>query len=106
VVSAVLVVEREEPGRPLNLQLPIYFVGEVLSNSKTRYSQMQKLVYAVLITKCKLCHYFDTHPITMVSKYLLGEVILNLEAEGWIAQWALELMGQNISYVPRSAINS
>jgi hypothetical protein len=57
-------------------------------------------VYAVLLTKRKLRHYFDAHPITVVSKYPLGEVIQNPEAEGRMAKWALELMGQNISYSP------
>jgi hypothetical protein len=45
------------------------------------------------MTKCKLRHYFDVHPIKMVSKYPLGEVIQNSEAEGRIAKWVLELMG-------------
>jgi hypothetical protein len=67
---------------------------------------MQKLVYAILMTKRKLRHYFDAHPITVVSKYPLGVVIQNSEAEGRIAKWALELMGQNITYSPRSAIKS
>jgi hypothetical protein len=58
------------------------------------------------MTKRKLRHYFDTHPITVVSKYPLREVIQNPEAEGRIAKWALELMGQNITYAPRSAIKS
>jgi hypothetical protein len=40
VVSAALVVEREEPGRSQKVQLPVYFVREELSDSKTRYSQM------------------------------------------------------------------
>jgi hypothetical protein len=93
VVSAALVVEREEPGRTQKVQRPVYFVSEVLSDSKTCYSQMQKLVYAILMTKCKLRHYFDVHPIKMVSKYPLGEVIQNSEAEGRIAKWVLELMG-------------
>jgi hypothetical protein len=53
------------------------------------------------MTKRKLCHYFDAHPIMVVSKYLLGEVIQNPKAEGRIAKWALKLMGQNISYAPR-----
>jgi hypothetical protein len=38
VVSAVLLVEREEPRRSQKVQRPVYFVGEVLSDSKTRYS--------------------------------------------------------------------
>jgi ribonuclease HI len=58
------------------------------------------------MTKRKLRHYFDAHPITVVSKYPLGEVIQNPEAELRIAKWALELMGQNITYALRSAIKS
>ena len=37
VVSATLVVEREEPGHPLKVQRPVYFVGEVLTNAKVHY---------------------------------------------------------------------
>jgi hypothetical protein len=37
VVSAALVVEREEEGHTLKVQCPMYFVNEVLSNSNTRY---------------------------------------------------------------------
>jgi hypothetical protein len=106
VVSAVLVVEREEPRRSQKVQQPVYFITKVLSGSKMRYSQMQKLIYAILMTKRRLRHYFDAHPITVVSKYPLREVIQYLEAEGRIAKWALDLMGQSITYAPRSAIKS
>jgi hypothetical protein len=43
-------------------------------------------------------------PITVVSKYSLGEDIQNPEAEGRITKWPIELMGQNITYAPCSAI--
>jgi hypothetical protein len=66
---------------------------------------MQKLVYATLMTKRKLRHYFDAHPITMLSKYPLGEVIHNPEGEGRIAKWAPELMAER-TYAPWSAIKS
>ena len=40
VVSAVLVVEREEEGHALKVQHPVYFISEVLSDSKTHYPQI------------------------------------------------------------------
>jgi len=67
VVSATLVVEREEEGHALKIQRPVYFVSEILSETKTRYPQIQKLLYAVLIAERKQRHYFAPHP--------LGEVV-------------------------------
>jgi hypothetical protein len=75
VVSAALVVEREEEGHTLKVQCPIYFISEVLFDTKTRYPQIQKLLYAVLITKRKLRHYFGSHPVMVVSSFPLDEVI-------------------------------
>ena len=40
VVSATLVVEWEEEGHALKVQSPMYFISEVLSDSKTRYPQI------------------------------------------------------------------
>jgi hypothetical protein len=50
VVSTVIVVEREEPSHVYKVQHPIYFISELLNESKTRYLQVQKLIYAILIT--------------------------------------------------------
>ena len=37
VVSAALVVEQEKEGHALKVQRPVYFISEVLSDSKTCY---------------------------------------------------------------------
>jgi hypothetical protein len=56
VVSTAIIVERQEDGHAYPVQRPIYFVGEVLSESKARYHPVHKLLYAVLITSWKLRH--------------------------------------------------
>jgi hypothetical protein len=54
VVSAAIVVERREEGHALPVQRPVYFIREVLSETKLRYPQIQKLLYAVILTRRKL----------------------------------------------------
>jgi ribonuclease HI len=51
-----------------------------------------------------LRHYFESHPVTVVSSFPLGEIIQCPEASGRIAKWAVELMGETISFAPRKAI--
>jgi hypothetical protein len=106
VVSAAIVVERREEGHALLVQRPVYFISEVLSETKICYPQIQKLLYAVILTRRKLRHYFESHPVTVVSSFPLGEIIQCREASGRIAKWAVELMGETISFAPRKAIKS
>jgi hypothetical protein len=44
VVSTVIVVERREEGHALPVQRPVYYISEVLSETKARYPQIQKLL--------------------------------------------------------------
>jgi hypothetical protein len=75
VVSATIVVERREEGHALPVQRPVYFISEVLSETKIHYPQIQKLLYAVILTRRKLRHYFESHLVTVVSSFPLGEII-------------------------------
>jgi hypothetical protein len=44
--------------------------------------------------------------VTVVSSFPLGEIIQCREASGRIAKWAVELMGETISFAPPKAIKS
>ena len=58
VVSVAIVVERKEAGKEHSVQRPVYYVSEVLIESKQRYPHWQKLVYGVFMAIRKLKHYF------------------------------------------------
>jgi hypothetical protein len=106
VVSDVIVVECTGEGNALPVQRPVYYISEVLSETKARYQQIQKLLYTMVLARRKLRHYFEGHPVTVVSSFPLGEIIQNLDAAGRIAKWSVELMGETLAYAPRKAIKS
>jgi hypothetical protein len=89
VVSAVVVVEREEGGKIV--QRPVYYLSEVLSTSKQNYPHYQKMTYGVYMAVKKLKHYFQEHPIRVVAEAPISEIIGNKDASGRIAKWAIEL---------------
>jgi hypothetical protein len=106
VVSAVIMVERTKEGHALPVQRPVYYISEVLSETKARYLQIQKFLYAVVLAWCKLHHYIEAHPVTVVSSFPLEEIIWNPDAVGRIAKWSVELTGETLAYAPCKAIKS
>jgi hypothetical protein len=116
-VSMVLVIKRLAPESPepedsgpaagvRTIQRPVYYVSEVLHEAKTRYLEMHKLLYAMLVASRKLRHYFQAHRVVVVTSFPLKAILHNSNATGNIAKWAAELAEFQLDFQPRHAIKS
>ncbi|XP_074374144.1 uncharacterized protein LOC141714528 [Apium graveolens] len=97
-VSAVLV--KEEASH----QWPVYYVSKRLLDAETRYTNMEKLVYALILAARKLRPYFQAHRIEVRTAYLLRHILYKPESSGRMLKWAVELGQFDLEYCPRTAI--
>src|SRR5438105_9731100 len=104
VVSTTIVAERQEEGHIQKVQRPVYFISEVLGESKVWYPQVQKILYAMLITSQKLVHYFQAHPISVVTNFPIGDILHNQDATGRIEKWVVELGSFELNFKPWTPI--
>jgi hypothetical protein len=102
MVTTAIVIERRELDTNRKIQYPVYFVSEVLSDSKTQYFHIMKLAYVLLIMSSKLSHYFQAHQIEVHTSSTLDEILNNREATGKITKWAIELSMYDIIYKRRT----
>jgi hypothetical protein len=73
-------------GRARTIQRLVYFISEVLHEAKTRYLEVHKLLYVVLIASRKLHHYFQAHRISVVTSYPPRAILHNPNATDNIAK--------------------
>jgi hypothetical protein len=103
-VSAALVQEKQDG--QVKKQALVYFVSEVLSLSKKNYTELENVIYDVLMASRKLRHYFQAYHIIIPSSRPLKDIMRNREATGRIRKCAAELNEFTIDYVHRSSIQS
>ncbi|KAL0319759.1 UNVERIFIED_CONTAM: putative enzymatic polyprotein [Sesamum radiatum] len=99
-VSSVFI--REEEGR----QLPIYNVSKVLNGAERRYTPIEKMALALVVTTRRLRPYFLSHPIGVKTNTPLKQTLGKRDTLGQLVKWAIELSEYDISYVPRTTIKA
>ena len=99
-ISGVLV--REEGMK----QNSVHYISKSLLDSETRYSQLEKLTLALVISGRKLRPYFQCHPIVFWTEYPLKNVQHRSEMSSHLTKWVVELSEYDIIFQPRTSIKS
>jgi ribonuclease HI len=102
VVNAALVQERYKDGKLQ--QYPIYFVSEVLTNSKCNMTELKNSIcspYGITQTEALLRGAQDKSPIDQGR-----DLFKTHEASAKIAKWAAKRFGYNITFEPRTTTKS
>jgi hypothetical protein len=98
--------KEETPEDTTKVQNPMYFVSTVLRDARERYTMQQKLLYTLLIASRKLRHYFQGHPIKVVTDRPLETILCNPNVTGRVVEWAVELQPFEISFETTKVIKS
>uniref|UniRef100_A0A2N9EH15 Uncharacterized protein n=1 Tax=Fagus sylvatica TaxID=28930 RepID=A0A2N9EH15_FAGSY len=99
-VSSALIRKKE------HIQKPVYYTSRALKGAEERYTNMEKLAFALLIASRKLRPYFQAHSIIVMTDYPIRKAMNKLDAAGRLVQWSLEMSEFDIDYRPRTAIKA
>lgn len=100
MVSIVLLLEIEK------IQHLVYFVSQVLTYSKGKYSVLEKLSFILKVIAQKLRHYVRSYIIIVMTSYMLKNVLSQLEVSGRLAHISIKLGKYDIKFHPRIAIKA
>ncbi|CAL2239709.1 unnamed protein product [Prunus armeniaca] len=96
-VSSVLI------RRPERAELPIFYVSKALQSAELRYSPLEQLALALVVSARRLRPYFQAHEITVLTNQPIRQVLQKPETSGRLVKWPIELGEFDIQFKPRPA---
>jgi len=84
-ISLVLLQEQNQ------VQKPIYFVSKVLQGPELRYRALEKAALAVVFSIRRLCNYFQSFTVIVMTDVPIRKVLQKPDVEGIMVRWAVEL---------------
>ncbi|XP_075478819.1 uncharacterized protein LOC142519672 [Primulina tabacum] len=77
-----------------------------LRGAELKYSEVEKIALALVMTARKLRPYFFSHPIVVLTNSSLGIIMTHAEVSGRMVKRTVELGEYDIEYKPRVAIKA
>jgi hypothetical protein len=84
-ISSVLT--RENQG----IQKPVYFTSRAFQGAEERYTRIQKLALALIVSARRLRPYFQAHAIKVLTEYPLKKILKKLDISRRMVNWAVEI---------------
>ena len=97
-ISSVLVRKEDKA------QKPIYYISRVLRNVEIRYSQIEKVIFAIITTIRQLRPYFQAHSVKVLTDLSLRTLLQRPDTSERMTKWAVELTKFDLSFISRSSI--
>ncbi|XP_073017818.1 uncharacterized protein [Primulina eburnea] len=85
-------------------ELPV--LAKPVAGAESRYSGLEKLALALVVTARRLKPYFLSHPIVVLTNSPLGRILTHSDISGRLVKWTTELGEYDIQYEPRTAIKA
>ena len=99
-LSGVLIAEREKK------QFPVYYVSHAFRGSEGNNSEVEKVLFAIVMANRKLKPYFQSHQIIVRTSQPLKKILEGKNKSSRVTDWANQLADFGIEYEPRTAIKA
>ncbi|KAM1246539.1 hypothetical protein ACFX2J_042603 [Malus domestica] len=85
------------------VERPVYYASKALQDAETRYSNIEKLALALVMSARKLRPYFQAHAIIVLTNHPLRQILQSPDTSRRMIKWAIALGEFDISYQPKPA---